>query len=134
MAVLSVALTTTGLFWLSFAVTVAALVAALITGARGRRRVHLVVAPGAMVLLAITILIAERLGRARDFPPDEMAIHLLFAKSAALLALPVIASGLWLWRTSRGRNLHRISLVLFLVTTAVATGTGIWVFSLSTLR
>lgn len=119
-------------FWVSFAVTLALFGATLWAGLRHRRRLHFTFAPLAVVALTVTIVLTEQLVRAVSFPPDEMAIHLFFAKSAAGLLLPVIATGLWMARSVRARPWHRAAVVLFLLFTLTATGTGIWVFSLST--
>jgi len=124
--------TVTILFWVFFSATLVALASALVTGLRRRRRLHLRLAPAALVLLVIAIVFAEQMGRTREFPPHEMSIHLMFAKSAAALVIPVVLSGLWLWRRGRGRRLHLICVVVFLLTTVTAASTGVWVYSLST--
>lgn len=121
-------------FWISFATTLALAGATVLTGATRRRRAHFWLAPLTVVMLTITILLTERLVRAVEFPPDEMRIHLFFAKTAALLVLPVAVTGLLLARRPRLRKLHRFAVVAFLLFTVTATGTGIWVFSLSTPR
>jgi hypothetical protein len=119
-------------FWVSFALTVVALALALVTGRRGRRRAHLVVGPLALVLLAIAILFAEKLASVRSFPPGALAVHLVFAKTGALLALPVIVTGLLLLRNPRWRRAHWCCVLLFLAGVLTATGTGAWVFARST--
>src|SRR5688500_17040787 len=119
-------------FWLALASTLLVLVATVFTGLRRRRRTHLVCALAAVALLTVTVVLAERMTTARSFPPDAMRIHLWFAKSAALMVLPVAAAGAALWRRPRLRVAHRIAVVLFLLLAVIATGTGIWVFQLST--
>lgn len=121
-------------FWVSFVVTLLAIAAALTSGWLRRRRWHLVLAPVAIAVLAVTIVLAEQMARARSFPPGPMHIHLAFAKTAALLVLPVIVTGLVLWRRDRWRRGHRLAVYLFLAVTITATCTGIWVFSLSMPR
>lgn len=123
---------TTSWFWVSFLLTLALLVAALVTGWGGWRRVHLRLGPIALLSLAVTVVMAERLGKARVFPEEEMVIHLWFAKSAALLAVLVGGTGIYLWRTGRGRLVHRVCVLLFLLLTLIATGTGVWAFGMST--
>ena len=122
----------TSLFWISFSLTFGLLLATLWAGWRGARKLHLRLAPVALLSLTGTVLITEWLAKARVFPEGEMAVHLVFAKSAGVLALVTAGSGVYLWRTGRGRRLHRWVVALFLLATLVATGTGIWVFSLST--
>ncbi len=124
--------TDTTWFWIVFPITLALLIGALWTGSRGIRRVHLILAPVSLVFLGVAILLAVRMGQTRNFPPDEMRIHRMFATSAALLALPVIASGLALFRSPRWRRVHRVCVILFFFTALVATGTGVWVFTMST--
>jgi len=123
-------------FWISFAATLLMAALSLWSGFRRRRKFHLVTGPVTMVLLTITILLTEKLAQARVFPEVEMAIHLVFAKVAAALALPVIATGIaTAVRPERGRfswrRIHRWAVVAFFIAVVIATGTGIWVFSLS---
>jgi Na+/H+-dicarboxylate symporter len=127
------------MFWIAFGAALAALGAALLTGRARRRRLHLWVAPAALVLLGVAIVMAEQLGRARAFPPAQMRVHLVFAKAAACLVLPVVVSGVLLARARGGkerrwRRAHGICVAVFLVAALAATGTGVWVFSLSTPR
>lgn len=121
-------------FWIVFPITLALLSVALWTGRRKRRRVHLLLAPLSMVFLGLAILLAVRMGQTRDFPAAEMRIHRAIAVTAALLALPVILSGLALFRSPSWRRVHRICVTLFLVAAVAASATGIWVFSMSTPR
>lgn len=119
-------------FWISFAVTLLLVTGTVVSGLRRRRRVHLVCALSAVSSLVLTIVLAERMGATRRFPAAEMRVHLWFAKSAALMVLPVALSGLALWRRPRWRPLHRAAVVLFLLLTVIASGTGVWVYGLST--
>ena len=121
-------------FWLAFATTVALLVVSLVSGLLGRRRVHLVTGPLTIVMLAVAVLMTEQLMRGYAFPVEEMKIHLMIAKTAAALALVVVATGIWLWRRPAARRWHQIAVWAFVVLTLVATGTGIWVFCLSVPR
>lgn len=121
-------------FWLLFATTLVLLGATLASGFRGRRRMHLRLAPVLLAALGITIVLAERMGEARRFPAAEMRIHLWFAKSATLLVLPVVVSGLLLLRRPGARIWHRVAVLVFLAAALTATGTGIWAYSLSVPR
>lgn len=121
-------------FWIAFVATLVCIVGALISGFRKGRRLHLVLGPAAMVALTFAIVFTEQLVRQYEFPPDNLAFHLLFAKTAAFLALPVIGSGIWLWRNPRVRRWHLATVVIWLVATLVATGTGFWMFSTGVLR
>jgi len=116
-------------FWLSFLLTVVLLVVTLASGLRGRRRLHLLTGPLTMVALALTIVLTEQLLARYDFPADVKAIHLPCAKAGGLLALPVIATGIWYWRRPRARNWHRAAVALWLLAVVVATATGLWMFA-----
>lgn len=121
-------------FWPVFLITLGLMATALVTGWRRFRRAHLWLGPLAMLGLLVTVLLTEQLARRYEFPEGPMAIHLLFAKSAALLAVPVIVTGVLLARRPRARRAHRIAVLLFLLATLIATGTGIWIFSLAEPR
>lgn len=121
-------------FWAAFVTTVLLLVAALWTGWSRRRRIHLWLGPLTMVMLAITIVLTEQLVARYEFPADIKAIHLPFAKAGGLLALPVIATGLWLWRSERARIWHRVAVLLWLAVVLIATGTGLWMFRNGVVR
>lgn len=115
-------------FWIAFVSTVVLLVLALLTGFTRRRALHLWLGPLTMVSLAVAIVLTEQLLAAYDFPADIKATHLIFAKAGGLLALPVIATGLWLWRSERARLWHRLAVVVWLLAVLTATGTGLWMF------
>ena len=121
-------------FWISFVVTVLLLVAALVTGFGRRRRAHLWIGPLTMVVLTVTIVLTEQLMKQYDFPPDELAFHMWFAKAGGLLALPVIATGLWLWRRPEARRWHRAAVIVWLVSVLAATATGLWLFGLGVAK
>ncbi|MDA0373544.1 MAG: hypothetical protein O2865_07140 [Planctomycetota bacterium] len=121
-------------FWVSFLLTLGLLVGAVWTGAKGMRRAHFCLAPAGLVALAVTIVLTERLLRAVEFPKEEMRIHLWFAKSAAALVLPVVITGFLNVRRPNWRRIHAASVGLFFVAALIATGTGIWVFTLATPR
>lgn len=116
-------------FWTAFVATVLLMVGALITGFRGRRGLHLWLGPLTMVALTVAIVLTEELASRYEFPPDVLARHLVFAKAGGLLALPVIATGLWLWRDERARRWHLGCVIVWLVSVLAATGTGLWMFS-----
>jgi type IV secretory pathway VirB2 component (pilin) len=70
--------------------------------------------------------------RTREFVPATMRVHLPIAKVAGLMVLPVIATGIWLLRSERGRRWHRLAVVVFLLATVAATATGINAYAFST--
>ena len=127
-------MTDTSWFWTLFPATLVLLIGALWSGRTGRRRLHLRLAPLAMVFLALAIWMAVRMGQARVFPEQEMGIHRLIAILAAVLVAPVIGSGIALSRSGKWRRLHRVCVTVFMIAALAATGTGIWVFSLSVPR
>jgi hypothetical protein len=121
-------------FWLAMVVTVVLMVATLITGWRRRRRAHLVLGPATIVALAVTIVLTEQLVSRYDFPADTLAVHLPCAKAGGLLALPVIATGVWLWRSPRARRWHVAAVWVWLAAVVVATSTGLWMFAHGTVK
>lgn len=121
-------------FWISFAVTLGLLVTSLISGLRGGRRVHLVTGPLTLVMLGITIACTKILIRNYEFPPEQLSFHLKFSITATCAALPVLLTGLWLWKCPAARVWHRIAVYSFVVLALLATGTGIWLFGYATLK
>lgn len=122
------------MFWLALTATVALIAIALWTGRTGRRRIHLWLGPLTIAMLVVTVLLTEQLVARYDFPADVKAVHLPCAKAGGLLALPVLLTGLWLWRSERARAWHRWAVGIWLVAVVVAATTGIWMFSHGTLR
>lgn len=121
-------------FWIAFIATVLLLVMALFTGFTRKRKVHLWLGPLTIVSLAFAIWFTEQLMRHYTFPADELAIHLVFAKAGGLMAIPVVVTGIWLWRSERARKWHRVMVFLWLASVVTATGTGLWMFSLGTAK
>jgi len=121
-------------FWCAFAATVLLLVVSLVAGLRRRRRLHLVTGPLTLAMLAVTVAATKDLIANYSFPPDDLRFHLRFAITAGASALPVAATGIWLWRQPRARRWHRLAVWTFVVLTVVATCTGIWLFGRATLK
>lgn len=121
-------------FWTAFVATVALLATSLLAGMLGWRRVHLWTGPLTMVALTVAIVCTEQLMRGYTFPAAALQFHLVFAKAAALLALPVIGTGLWLWRRPSARRWHRAAVWSFVALALAATGTGVWLFLQGTPR
>lgn len=121
-------------FWIAFVTTVLLLAASLTTGLLHRRRLHLWFGPLTMVSLAIAIVLTEQLMKRYEFPPETLRMHLWFAKSGGLLALPVIVTGIWLVRSERARRWHRIAVMVWILSVLAATGTGLFLFSLGTVK
>lgn len=117
-------------FWISFVATVLLMLGALLAGWKRWRKLHLVLGPLTMVSLAIAVVLTEELMQQYTFPEAEKRFHLVFAKAGGLLALPVVATGLWLWRSESARLWHRLAVVVWVLSVLVATGTGLWMFSL----
>ena len=119
------------MFWVSFALTLALAAVAITAGLMRKRKLHLLAGPATIALLAVTVVLTERLVKTRDFPAEELRIHLWFAKSGGVLALLVAVTGILLVFRPGMRKVHLAMVVLFLLATVAATGTGIWVFDLS---
>ena len=116
-------------FWIAFVTTVLLLVLSLVTGWTRRRRLHLWLGPLTIVALVVAVVLTEQLVRRYDFPPDVLRVHLWFAKAGGLLALPVVVTGLWLWKQPRARSWHKLAVYVWLLAVLTATGTGLWMFS-----
>jgi len=121
-------------FWVALTTTVVLMVVSLVSGFGRKRRLHLVTGPLTMVSLTVAVILTEQLVRKFEFPAEELAFHKICAKTAGLSALPVVVTGLMLVRWQAMRPWHRLAVVLFVLASLVATGTGIWVWSLATLR
>ncbi|MCB9877283.1 MAG: hypothetical protein H6835_06735 [Planctomycetes bacterium] len=121
-------------FWVTFVTTVLLLVVSLVTGWTRKRRAHLWLGPLTMVSLVVTVKLTEELVSRYDFPPDDLAFHLKFAKAGGYLALPVILTGVWLWKKPKARLWHQIAVYVWLAAVLTATGTGLWMFGLGTLK
>ena len=119
-------------FFLCLALTVVALVATLIAGLRKQRRTHVFRALTTVALLVLTIVFAFMLSKVREFPPEEMAIHKIFSRTGAYMVVPVAFTGAMLWRGPGWRWAHRGCVAIFLLAVLGASGTGMWVLSLST--
>ncbi len=119
-------------FFVALGLTVVAVVLTVRSGRRGDRRSHVIRALSTVALLIATIVLALMLGQVRDFPDPAMAIHKVIARTAGLLVLPVIFTGIMLWRRPGWRIVHRGCVYGMVVMLAIAIGPGIWVFSLST--
>lgn len=120
------------LFFACLALTLVTMFLAIASGRRGRRKQHLARALATVVLLAVSVLLALKLGTIRDFPPEQMGIHKIFARAAGLLVLPAAITGILLWRQPRWRTAHKVCVYLLVLVSVIAVGTGVWVFTLST--
>lgn len=121
-------------FFTCLGLTLASMVLTMAAGRRARRRQHLRRAIVTVVLLVVSVALALWLGRVRDFPPEQMAIHKWFARTAGVLVLPVAVTGILLWHRPGWRTAHKACVYLLVLISVVAVGTGIWVFTLSTPR
>lgn len=115
-------------FLLFLALTLVALGATVVTGVRGRVKLHLPCVGASVVLLGVTIWFAEQLGR--EFDLDSAGaitpVHLALAKLATLSYLLPLVTGVMTLRNRRHRKLH-LALALFtLGLTVAAAVTGTW--------
>ena len=125
-------------FWIGFAATLCTATTSIVTGRLGQRRFHLASAVATLAALTVTVVYARRLTEARVLPRAELDFHLWFAKSAAWLVLPVVGSGVAMLvtggRSNAVRIVHRTAVLTWLLVVLTATGTGIWMYSLSSPR
>ena len=115
-------------FGTALALTVALLVAVVVTGLRARRRAHLTLVACTLACLVWTIVLAERLGELYDLESAGRItpVHLTIAKIAAGLYLLPLVTGIRTLRDPRFRPLHRRAAILTLAVTAAAFVTGTW--------
>ncbi|MEY4830273.1 MAG: hypothetical protein RLZZ562_2069 [Planctomycetota bacterium] len=121
-------------FWIALVAAVALMALALASGLQRKRRAHLIAGPASMASLVVAILLTEKLARLYAFDPEVQRIHLIFAKAGGLLAIPVVLTGLLLWRKPGARRVHRLAVWIFVVATLLATATGVWMFSGAVLK
>ncbi len=97
---------------------------------------HYICAVSSMIALTLSVILTEQLVRARDFESirEQLDVHKLLAKTAAGLVLPVILTGVVLIKRPNWRRLHLICVGLFLLMVLVATGSGIWAYTMSAER
>ena len=114
------------IIWLALTILLAGVTALL--GRAARRRAHVVSAALTSGTLFYTIYRAEVLGRVLVIPFTIKVIHLVFANTAFVAFLVVVATGLRLLRLEerQRRRWHRRAVVTFLVATVIATATGTW--------
>jgi len=107
-------------------VTVLLLVAVVITGLRGRVRVHLPLVGLAVASLGVTIWFAEQLGDHYDLDAAGAItpVHLAIAKITTLGYLAPLITGVMTLRDRRHKRLHRTLAFVVLGLTAVTAVTG----------
>jgi hypothetical protein len=116
-------------FWVVFVATLVLLVVSMASGLSGRRRLHLWTGPLTIVGLVVAVVLTERLAASYTFQEDVKRIHLIVAKVGGFSALPVILTGIWLWRSESGRLWHKLAVWWFVLAALAATGTGLWMYS-----
>lgn len=121
-------------FWVSACLAIAGLGVTYRAGRQRRRRLHVGMAIASMVALAVAIVLTELMARERDFPPEAMRVHLVFAKAAGFAVLPVVVTGVLLLRRPRVRRWHLRAVWLFLLLALAATVTGVYAFTGSVRR
>ena len=108
--------------------TVGLLAAAVVTGLRARRRLHVTSVVLALVSLGITIFWAEKLGELYDLDQAGWVtpVHLAFAKVTTVAFLLPVVTGLRTLRHPATRTLHRRVVVLVLTLVAITSVLGTW--------
>ncbi|MEM7307916.1 MAG: hypothetical protein AAF682_14655 [Planctomycetota bacterium] len=115
-------------FLLSFLVTVAILVAVLVTGMRAQRRRHLTLVATFFTSLGITIFFAERLGDGLDLEAAGLItpVHLTLAKTTTLAYLLPVSTGIATLRNPAWRRRHRKLAFAVFAMTLLTVVTGVW--------
>jgi hypothetical protein len=123
-------------FTLFFVLTLAALGAAVVTGFKARRNLHITSVASAVLLLGATIYFALELGKIYDLESAGVItpIHLTLAKvTTAAYLLPVVAGLRTIYRPA-SRSLHRRLAYLALTMTVITAITGTIMIWMSTPR
>lgn len=121
-------------FWISASLAIAGLGVTYRAGRQRRRRLHVGMAIASMATLAVAVVLTELMARERDFPPEAMRVHLVFAKAAGFAVFPVVVTGVLLLRRPRVRRWHLRAVWLFLLLAVAATVTGGYAFTGSVPR
>jgi hypothetical protein len=116
------------LFPALLAATVLLLGAAVVTGLRGRVRLHLWTVGTTVVSLGLTIWSAEQLGELYDLDAAGAIkpVHLALAKIATAGYLAPLITGWMTLRDRRHKRLHFRCAMAILVLTVTAAITGTW--------
>jgi len=120
-------------FVLFLFVTLMFLGAVVVTGIRGRRRIHIVLVACALAALGTTIYFAERLGEIYDVQTAGVItpIHLTLAKVTTLAYLLPIVTGVLTWRNISWKPLHAKFAYTVLALTVLTAVTGTIMLALS---
>ncbi len=111
--------------------TVALLVAVLLTGFKARLRAHFAFVACTVVSLGVTIWYAEQLGDQYNLEAAGavMDVHLALAKLATISYLAPLASGFATLRNRANKKLHLRLALATVALTLLAAGTGAWMLA-----
>lgn len=102
------------------------------SGMCGRRRWHLRFVAAALPLAALTIAVAERVGKDLDYEPTRFVVHMGFAYSAVVALAVVVVLGVLRLRLASFVKPHRVAAFAFLALLALAVATGAWMLGTAT--
>ncbi len=123
-----------GCFFSALAVTVVALVAALVLAHKHDARGHIKAVVGFLIALLVTLYFAESVGMRYEFAETPKKIHLALAFATAGFLLVPLVTGFQHWRGRMSRQLHSRLAMAFLALTASALATGVWMLTTRTPR
>jgi uncharacterized membrane protein YoaT (DUF817 family) len=114
-------------FLVTLGITLVLLGAVVVTGKRAQRRRHLPLVFATLVVLALTIYYAERLGEYYDFSAAQSIhdFHVFVAKATVVAYLLPLASGIGTLRNARRRKLHGRVAFFVLGLTVLTAVTGV---------
>jgi len=117
------------LFAANLIAAVLALLAAIVSGRSGRRRLHVVIVGLAVTLLAAAVWQAELYGQHLEFEPGRLRLHLALA-TATLACLPLVAwTGLAVVRERGRKSTHRWWVVAFMTLAVCAIASALWMMA-----
>jgi hypothetical protein len=109
----------------SYGATGVALGVAMFLGHKHKVKAHIATIGVFLVGFLITVYFADRTGTFYTFEPRSKAIHLPLAFTATACSLLPISTGVLHWSGKASLRAHHIGILVFLVTFAAASVTGV---------
>jgi len=117
-----------GLF-VSLAVTVVVLLAAMYWGHKKQLKAHLAGVGVFLVVFLVTVFFAEMLGRHYSFTQPSFGVHLTVAILTSLGTVAPLLTGHQHWKGKATLRAHRLVVSVWLVGIIAAVGTGMWMLT-----
>jgi len=116
-------------FFAALLATVAALAGAVWQARQRKPRAHVAGIAVSAVLLVVTILLAEAMGKRYDFVAWVYRIHMSAAYTTTAVLVLALGSGALHWTGKLSRKAHFFVAAAWGATLVAALGTGLWMFA-----